>query len=136
MWKGCGIEDRKQMDDLLKKAIRVRIERIFSHNGTPEDIRLVFSDLRFGRGCPPEVRDLADFAAHRPEKDRGRLLNRTSKLYKQLRMHLRERVPLNVHPAYTDAQVTKAIISYCVSSGVLELPNPIDLGQLIPLVAL
>src|SRR5271165_6514663 len=56
-----------EWDDLRKRAIRVRIQRILSQNGTPEDIRLVFSDLRFGKGCPPEVQDLAHFAAHRPE---------------------------------------------------------------------
>ena len=125
-----------EWDDLRKKAILVRIQRILSNKGSPEDIRLVFSDLRFGNDCPLEVQDLAHFAAHRPEKDRGRLLDHTSKLYKELRTHLKGQSPLDVRPAYTDEQVAKSLISYCVSSRILEFNAAIDLGQLILLVAL
>jgi hypothetical protein len=57
------------MDDLRKKAIRVRIQRILSNKGTPEDIRLVFSDLRFGNDCPLEVQDLAHFACSSTGKE-------------------------------------------------------------------
>jgi hypothetical protein len=125
-----------EWDDLRKKAIRVRFQRILSQSGTPDDMRLAFLDLRFGKDCPQEVQDLAHFAAHRPERDRGRLLNHTSKLYKQLRKHLKGPFPLNVRPAYTDEQVASSLIAYCVSSKVLESHEASDLSQLILLVAL
>jgi len=50
---------------LQESAIRVRIERILSGSKDPHEIAQIFADVRF-LGCPQEVRDLADFSAHRP----------------------------------------------------------------------
>ena len=125
----------KELNQRQKDAVRVRLQRILCHSGTPKDIVGIFSDLRFTEHLPPEVQDLADFAAHQMERDRGPLLNSTSALFKQLRKHLQGQAPLNVYPGYTDEQVAKALISFCTSSGVLQVPEPIDLSQLVPLVA-
>jgi len=64
------------------------------------------------------------------------LLDDTSKLYEQLRMHLQRQSPLNVRPAYTAEQVTGSLISYCVSSGILESHEATDLSQITTLVGL
>jgi hypothetical protein len=118
-----------------ESAIRVRIERILSGSNDPHEIAQIFADLRF-LGCPQEVRDLADFSAHRPEKDRGRLLDDTSKLYKELRMHLQGQLPLNVRPAYTDEQVANALSSFCIALGIFRPSELADISRLKMMVGL
>jgi hypothetical protein len=56
---------------LWENAIRVRIKRMLSGNIRQQDIGLIFADLRLLQNLPAEVRDLADFAAHRPNRKRG-----------------------------------------------------------------
>jgi hypothetical protein len=120
---------------LREDAIRVRIQRILSGSTDPHEIAQIFADVRF-LGCPSEVRDLADFSAHRPEKDRGRLLDDTSKLYKQLRMHLQGQIPLNVRPAYTDEPVANALSSFCINLGIFQPSELADISRLKMMVAL
>jgi hypothetical protein len=121
---------------LRERAIRVHIERLLSKNENPHEIANVFADLRFLKGCPLEVRDLADFAAHRPERNRGRLLDKTSQLYKQLRLHMQGKAPLNVQAGYTDVQIAKALVSFCVTNGIFKSSELKDISKLITPIAL
>jgi hypothetical protein len=119
----------------LHDALGCRVYRAGQETELKHDRKTLRKCLR---PKPPFVSFLSTlpFAAHRPEKDRGRLLDHTSKLYKELRTYLQGQSPLNVRPAYTDEQVAKSLISYCVSSRILEFNAAMDLGQLILLVAL
>ncbi len=120
---------------LRESAIRVRIERILSGSKDPHEIAQIFADVRF-LGCPQEVRDLADFSAHRPEKDRGRLLEKTSKLFQQLRLHLQGRSSLHVEAAYTDEQVANALSSFCVAVAIFQPSELTDISRLKMMIAL
>jgi len=120
---------------LRESAIRVRIERILSGSKDPHEIAQIFADVRF-LGCPQEVRDLADFSAHRPEKDRGRLLKKTSKLFQRLRLHLQGRSSLHVEAAYTDEQVANALSSFCVAVAIFQPSELTDISRLKWMIAL
>jgi hypothetical protein len=75
---------------LREKAIRVRVERMLSGDIRPHDINSIFADLRFLQGCPAVIHDLSDFAAHRPEKNKGHTLDNSTRLFKSLNAYISE----------------------------------------------
>jgi hypothetical protein len=119
-----------------KKAIGTRIKRILANSATTNDIAHILSDLRFAYHYPKDVRDLGDFAAHRAERDQGKLLTHTDGLFKQLRTHLQGKTGLDVRPAYTDVTIADSILSYCQSFGIFRCPKSYDTSPLAILVGL
>jgi hypothetical protein len=106
---------------LREKAIRVRVERMLSGDVNPCDVASTFADLRFLKKCPPEARDLPDFAAHRPDRDRGHTLEATNKLLTNMEAHLSGRLPKwTASSGYSDVGVVKALKSYLILRNIFK----------------
>jgi hypothetical protein len=79
---------------LREKVICVHVERMLPGDVNPRAVAPTFADLRFLKKCPPEVHDLPDFAAHRPDKTEGHTFDATNKLLANLEAHLSGRLPI------------------------------------------
>jgi hypothetical protein len=64
------------------------------------------------------------------------LLEKTSKLYKQIRLHMQGKCPLIVLAAYTDEQVADALSSFCVAIEIFQSSELKDISRLRMMVAL
>jgi hypothetical protein len=122
---------------LLQKAIRVRVERMLAGDINPHDVALLFADLRFLKNCPAEVRDIPDFAAHRPEKDRGHTFDATNKLLANLEAHLSGRlVRWTASSGYSAAGVVAALKSYLILKNIFKPDELTHISTLTPPIAL
>lgn len=138
-WSGRNVvpkDSSKPLKEPQKKTIRVLLERILDSRGGASDIQTAISLLRFASHCPQDVRDIGDFAAHRPAKDRGRLLLHTDRLYKNLRKHVEGKSGLTVSPAYTDRSTADSLLQYCRSYGIFRPSEHSIISPLVNLVDL
>lgn len=122
---------------LREKAIRVRIERILRGDIRPLEIGLIFADLRFLQKLPAEVRDLADFPAHRPDRDRGHTLATGTQLFNNLEDYLSGRVPAwTAKSGYSDIGVVTALRTYLITTSIFQETELTDVSSLTTPIAL
>lgn len=122
---------------LREKAIRVRVERMLSGDIRPYDVALIFADLRFLKNCPGEIRNLPDFAAHRPNRDRGHTLNTSNQLFTNLEAFLSGRVAAwKASSGYSDVGVVAALKSYLIVNGIFQATELTDTSTLTRPIAL
>jgi hypothetical protein len=106
-------------------------------NPSAQDIALVFADLRFLEGCPAEIRDIPDFSAHRPNKDRGIIFDHSNRLFCGLKDFLSGRTPTWASETnYSDVSVVSALKSFFIVKGIFEPSELVDTSNLIRPVAL
>jgi hypothetical protein len=131
------VGSQTNLNMLREKATRVRVERMLSGDINPHEVALIFADLRFLKNCPGEIRDLPDFAAHRPNKDRGHTLHTTNKLFANLEAHLSWRLARwTASSGYSAAGVVAALKSYLIASGIFQAAEITDTSALTRPIAL
>jgi hypothetical protein len=103
----------------------------------PHEVALIFADLRFLKNCPEEIRDLPDFAAHRPEKNKGHTLDATNKLLANLEAHLSGRlVRWTSSSGYSATSVVAALKSYLILKNIFKPAELTDISTLTRPIAL
>jgi hypothetical protein len=107
-------------------------------NPFAQDMALVFADLRFLEGCPAEIRDIPDFAAHRPNKDRGITFDHSNLLFDGLEDIFSGRRTSNwtSQAIYSDVSVVDALKSFFIVKAIFQPSELIDTSNLIRPVAL
>jgi hypothetical protein len=122
---------------LRENAIRIRVDRILSGDIQPHDINLLFADLRFLQGCPAVIQDLAHFAAHRSNKDRGHTLDNSTRLFTCLEAYISGQVNTwKASSGYSDAGLAEALKSFLTEKGIFQTTELTDLSNLTRAVAL
>jgi len=95
---------------IQEKAIRVRMKRLLAGNASVQEVGSLFSDIRFLDGCPAEVKDLADFAAHRFDKNRGHTYDNSNRLFSASDDYMAGRTTsFTADPNYSDTKVAAAL---------------------------
>lgn len=121
---------------LREKAIRVRIERLLAGQGMANDVDLVFADIRFLPGCPPEVKDIAHFAAHRHEREKGIAFTANNHLLTSLAAYLTgNSLSWSANPRYSDTGVVSHFQGFLVSSRIFAANELANFSVLTPLIA-
>jgi hypothetical protein len=113
-------------DKVLHDAVCVRMKRLLHGDMNPQEVAFMFADLRFLKGCPAEIHDLPDFAAHRPTKEKGHTFDATNKLFGTLEAFLSGRVPtFTACSGFSDVGVVKHLRSFLLVRNIFrasELP--------------
>lgn len=116
----------RNRDKVLQDAVCVRMKRLLCGDMNPHEVTLMFADLRFLKDCPPQIRDLPDFAAHRPNKEKGHTFDATNKLFGNLEAYLSGRVPMfTACSGFSDVGVVKHLRSFLLVRNIFrasELP--------------
>mgnify|MGYP003392981894 CR=1 FL=1 len=122
---------------LREKAIRVRVERILSGSASPYDVALIFADLRFLKGCPSEIRDLPDFAAHRHEREKGHTFDSSNKLLTNLEAYLTgKQAKWSADSGYNVVRIVESLKKYLIDNNIFSPDELNDVSAMINPIAL
>ena len=117
-------------------AIKARVERMLAGAGMLHDVDLVFADLRFLPNCPPEVADLAHFAAHRHERDRGVAIDTSNRLLAGLGSYLAGTSPSwSAATQYSDGNAVTALRDFLLAIGIFGSRKLQNIESLRPAIA-
>lgn len=119
-----------------EQAIKVRVTRTLAGRGLYNDIDEVFADIRFLTDCPPLVRDIADFAAHRHDRDRGRVVDASNQMLTALGDYLSGIThSWAAAGGYADTAAAAELSNFMVSKGIFSAAELAGASALTPIIA-
>lgn len=114
-----------------QSAVSIRLRRLIAGHGTSSDVDAVLADLRFDHDCPPTVADIAHFAAHRHDRDKGLVFDGSVRLVAELERYFSHpKKEFNAKSAYDVQNVLAALRIHVLSKKLIRSEEAKNFGNI------